>query len=105
MKYYEYYHTAYDAVLGDLLGSFAVRKPGGEWKAEYGLKAFCPVASGWGFSHCQDFGNARSFGFARKHLGNDLMAPWRADCRSGGRYGGGPGLEPLWRLAGRNPFL
>lgn len=72
-KYYDYYHTAYDAVLGDLLGSYAIRKPGGEWKAEYGLKAFCPVAAGWGFSHCQDFGNARSFGYARKHLGNDLM--------------------------------
>lgn len=72
-KYYNYYLEAYTAVLGGLLGSYAIRAPGGEWKAEYGLKAFCPVASGWGFSHCRDFGNARTFGFARKHLGNDLM--------------------------------
>lgn len=73
MKYYNYYLEAYDAVLGGLLGSYAIRTPGGEWRTEYGLKAFCPVASGWGFSHCKDFGNARTFGFARKHLGNDLM--------------------------------
>ena len=72
-KYYNYYLDAYGAVLGGLLGSYAIRAPGGEWKAEYGLKAFCPVASGWDFSHCRDFGNARTFGFARKHLGNDLM--------------------------------
>lgn len=72
-KYYDYYLEAYTAVLGGLLGSYAIRTPGGEWKAEYGLKAFCPVASGWGFSHSRDFGNARSFGYARKHLGNDLM--------------------------------
>ncbi len=72
-KYYDYYYEAYDAVLGGLLGSYAIRAPGGTWKTEYGLKAFCPIAAGWGFSHCQDFGNARSFGYARKHLGNDLM--------------------------------
>ena len=39
----------------------------------YGLKAYSPIASGYGYSHCSDFGNSRSFGFARKHLGNDLM--------------------------------
>ena len=39
----------------------------------YGLKAFSPIAAGYGYSHCDDFGVARSFGFSRKHLGNDLM--------------------------------
>lgn len=73
MKYYEYYYEAYDAVLGGLLGSYAIQKPNGEWIPEYGLKAFCPVAAGWGFSHCQDFGSSRSYGYKRKHLGNDLM--------------------------------
>lgn len=72
-KYYDYYYEAYDAVLGGLVGSFAIRAPDGEWKAEYGLKAFCPVAAGWGFSHYEDFGSPRSFGYARPHLGNDLM--------------------------------
>ena len=37
------------------------------------MKAFSPVAAGYGYSHCAYFGNQRSFGFARKHLGNDLM--------------------------------
>lgn len=72
VKYYEYYHDAYSAALGGLLGSFAI-EVNGEWKPQYGLKAFSPVAAGYGYSHCSDFGMSRSFGFARKHLGNDLM--------------------------------
>lgn len=71
-KYYEYYHSAYTAALGGLLGSYAVEIDG-QWKYTYGLKAFSPIAAGYGYSHCSDFGNQRSFGFARKHLGNDLM--------------------------------
>ncbi len=71
-KYYAYYHEAYQAVLGGLLGSFAIES-NGQWKPTYGLKAFSPIASGYGYSHCSDFGNTRSFGFTRKHLGNDLM--------------------------------
>ena len=71
-KYYAYYHEAYTAVLGGLLGSFSV-EINGQWSSTYGLKAFSPIAAGYGYSHCSDFGNSRSFGFARKHLGNDLM--------------------------------
>ena len=71
-KYYGYYHAAYTAVLGGLLGSFAIEVDG-QWKAQYGLKAFSPIAAGFGFSHCDDFGVARSFGFQRKHLGHDMM--------------------------------
>ena len=71
-KYYTYYHEAYSAALGGLLGSYAIAD-NGVWKAQYGLKAFSPVAEGYGYSHCDDFGVSRSFGFARKHLGNDLM--------------------------------
>ena len=71
-KFYDYYHQAYTAVLGGLLGSYAIEKDG-QWKAAYGLKAFSPIAAGYGYSHCDDFGNSRSFGFQRKHLGNDLM--------------------------------
>jgi murein DD-endopeptidase MepM/ murein hydrolase activator NlpD len=54
------------------VGSFAIHK-NGQWVASYGLKAFSPVAAGYGYSHCDDFGVSRSFGFHRKHLGNDLM--------------------------------
>ena len=71
-KYYDYYHQAYSAALGGLVGSYAIRTEDG-WKASYGLKAFSPIAAGYGYSHCSDFGVSRSYGFQRKHLGNDLM--------------------------------
>ena len=71
-QYYDYYHRAYTAVLGGLVGSYAIEKDD-SWVASYGLKAFSPIASGYGYSHCDDFGVGRSFGFKRKHLGHDLM--------------------------------
>ena len=71
-KYFDYYFEAYSAVLGGLLGSYEIQVDG-QWKAQYGLKAFSPIAAGYGYNHCDDFGVARSFGFRRKHLGNDLM--------------------------------
>lgn len=71
-KYYDYYHEAYTAALGGLVGSFAIQKDG-QWVASYGLKAFSPIAAGYGYGHCDDFGMARSFGFRRKHLGHDMM--------------------------------
>lgn len=71
-KYYSYYHEAYTAALGGLLGSYAIEIDG-QWKPQYGLKAFSPIAAGYSYSHSADFGVSRSFGFQRKHLGNDLM--------------------------------
>lgn len=71
-KYYIYYYNSFDAALGGLLGSYAIEVDG-QWKPTYGLKAFSPIAAGYGYSHCDDFGNVRSFGFARKHLGHDMM--------------------------------
>ena len=71
-KYYAYYHEAYSAVLGGMLGSFAIEKDG-VWIPAYGLKAFSPIAAGYAYSHADDFGADRSFGFKRRHLGNDLM--------------------------------
>ena len=71
-RYYDYYHNAYSAVLGGLLGSYSIVKDGKE-VCTYGLKAFSPIAAGYGYSHSADFGNDRSFGFRRKHLGNDIM--------------------------------
>lgn len=71
-QYYDYYHEAYAAALGGLLGSYAI-EAGGQWKSVYGLKAFSPIAAGYGYSHCDDFGVSRSFGFSRKHLGHDMM--------------------------------
>ena len=71
-KYFDYYERAYRAAYGGLLGSFAIEKDG-QLYPQYGLKAFSPIAAGYGYSHCDDFGAARSFGFKRRHLGNDLM--------------------------------
>lgn len=71
-KYYDYYHKSYTAVLGGLMGSYAIEKDG-KTVYNYGLKAFSPIAAGYGYSHSADFGNSRSYGFQRKHLGNDIM--------------------------------
>ena len=71
-KYYSYYLQAYTCAYGGLVGSFSIQKDGQELP-QYGLKAFSPIAAGYGYSHCDDFGASRSFGFKRKHLGNDLM--------------------------------
>lgn len=71
-QYYDYYHDSLQAALGGLLGSYAIEIDG-EWKPTYGLKAYSPIAAGYAYSHCSDFGNSRSYGFTRKHLGNDLM--------------------------------
>ncbi len=76
-KDYRYFCEAYDAVLGGMVGDYAIELPdeNGElhWVEKYGLKAYLPLAEGFGFSHCDDFGNARSFGYRRKHLGHDMM--------------------------------
>ena len=71
-RYYGYYHRAFSAALGGLVGSYAIEKDG-QWIPAYGLKAFSPIAAGYGFGHCDDFGVSRSFGFKRKHLGHDMM--------------------------------
>ena len=71
-RYYGYYRAAYTMALGGLLGNYAIEKDG-VWMAIYGLKAFSPIAEGYGYRHYDDFGAGRSFGFARKHLGNDLL--------------------------------
>ena len=64
-KYYKYYTDCYAAVFG---GSFGERSDG-----SYGLTSYFPLASGHWFSHYDDFGNARSYGFKRRHLGHDIM--------------------------------
>lgn len=77
-RYYAYYLEAYQAALGGLVGNYAIAVPDPDtgqtvWKAQYGVKAFSPIAAGYWYSHYDDFGSSRSYGFARKHLGNDLL--------------------------------
>ena len=71
-QYFRYYQEAYSAVLGGFLGSYAIEKDG-QWISRYGLKVFSPIAEGYYYTNYDDFGASRSYGFKRKHLGNDMM--------------------------------
>ena len=78
MDSFSYYSSAYDAVLGGFLGEYQIRVPDGDtgkyvWKKAYGLKAFSPIADGFYYSDFDDFGENRSYGYTRKHLGHDMM--------------------------------
>lgn len=77
MKFYDYYVESYSAVLGGFIGNYSVEVPNEDgsksYLQKYGLKAFLPIAKNYAFSHYDDFGNSRSYGFKRTHLGNDLM--------------------------------
>ena len=77
MKFYDYYYESYSAVLGEFIGNYSIEttlEDGSKvFEEKYGLKAFLPIAKNYNFSHYDDFGNSRSYGFKRTHLGNDLM--------------------------------
>ncbi len=77
MKFYDYYYESYSAVLGGFIGDYSIEIANEDgtksYQEKYGLKAFLPIAKNYSFSHYDDFGNARSYGFKRTHLGNDLM--------------------------------
>ena len=79
LKNYSYYYEAYSTILSEFIGEYEVELPndvGTENKIftkKYGVKAFSPIAKNYSFNHYDDFGNARSYGFKRVHLGNDLM--------------------------------
>ncbi len=79
LKYYDFYYEAYTAVLAGFLGEFELETPdesgdGTHWETHYGIKVFSPIAKNFPYSHSDDFGNKRSYGFSRPHLGNDLIA-------------------------------
>lgn len=69
MKLYSYYNEAYSAVLGGLVGTYKIN---GEEK--YGLMGFSPIAKTFPYEDYDDFGTRRTYGFARQHLGHDLLA-------------------------------
>lgn len=79
LTHYDYYYEAYAAVLGGFVGPFEIQvddenNPGEKiWVKKYGLKVFSPIAGGYYYGHYDDFGNSRSYGFRRVHLGNDLI--------------------------------
>ena len=77
LKNYNNYYEIYDAVLDNFVGDYSMESKNADgvtvYEEKYGLKVFSPVAAGYGYGHYDDFGNSRSFGFSRRHLGNDLM--------------------------------
>ena len=77
LKYYAYYKEAYDAVLGGLVGEYREEKvdEAGNvgYEDRYGLKGYFPLARGFDYTHYDDFGAGRSYGYKRKHLGHDMM--------------------------------
>lgn len=78
MKYYNYYNQVYTAVLGGFLGDYTLEATDENGKktteSKYGLCVFSPIAKTFPFSHYDDFGNGRTYGYKRRHLGHDLMA-------------------------------
>ena len=56
-------------------GPVPEKNPGPEkvWVTKYGLKAFHPLAKNFPYSHYDDFGVSRSYGYRRQHLGHDMM--------------------------------
>ena len=75
LKYYAYYHEAYDAAIGGLVGEYREEDPekAGAYVDWYGLKGYFPLARGFDYTHYDDFGAGRSYGYKRKHLGHDMM--------------------------------
>ena len=108
-KYYLYYKETFSAMLSGLLGVYEKQAPDGQGGKKtvsgYGLIAYSPVAEGFSYSHYDDFGAARSYGYRRSHLGNDLMGyvgtpivsveGGVVECIGWNRYGG-------WRLGIRS---
>ena len=78
LKHYSYFYEAFDAVLHEYIGYYEVEEssPNSTVKylvQKYGLKVFSPIAKNYSYSHYDDFGNSRSYGYKRRHLGHDLM--------------------------------
>jgi len=60
-KYFKYYVESYHAVLDGI-----ICKQSGD------IIGFHPIAKGYWHTGSDDFGNSRSYGFKRRHLGHDL---------------------------------
>ncbi len=79
LKTYSYFKEAYGAVLNGFVGNYSMEIPDPENPENtkivdrYGLRVFSPIAKGYSYSHFDDFGVSRSYGYKRKHLGHDMM--------------------------------
>jgi len=77
LKYFSYYKEAYNAAIGGLVGEFQEECKDGAgnvgYEDKYGLKGYFPLARGFDYTHYDDFGASRSYGYNRPHLGHDMM--------------------------------
>ena len=73
LKNYSYYYKSYSAILGEFIGEYEIQDSNIGFQKKYGIKAFLPIAKNYSFSHYDDFGASRSYGYRRTHVGNDLM--------------------------------
>ncbi|MGN0181735.1 MAG: M23 family metallopeptidase, partial [Candidatus Ornithomonoglobus sp.] len=110
MKYFPYYQETLTAVLSEFIGEYCIQTPEDDpdtpvWERRYGLKAFCPIAKNYSFEHYDDFGNSRTYGYARRHTGHDLFGSigtpvvaiesGTVECVGWNQYGG-------WRIGIRS---
>ena len=76
-KLLSYYREAYDAALGGLLcrhTAYETAEDGTIKVTEkYGVCAAGPLARSYSYSHFDDFGVSRDYGYKRRHLGHDMM--------------------------------
>lgn len=68
MKHFSYYKEAYESAIGGMIGEYTFN---GEER--YGIRAYSPFAKGYYYSDYDDFGASRSYGYARNHLGHDML--------------------------------
>ncbi len=84
MKLYSYYFEGYDSVLHEFIGEYQLETKTSsttiensiiekQFEDKYDIKAFSPIAKNYSYSHYDDFGASRSYGYKRLHFGNDLM--------------------------------
>lgn len=76
-KLFDYYEKAYSAALGGAVGSYTrvtTDESGNVSETEeYGLRLFSPIAAGYYYNDYADFGDSRSYGYKREHLGHDML--------------------------------
>ncbi|HKM04317.1 MAG TPA: M23 family metallopeptidase [Lachnospiraceae bacterium] len=77
LKNYNYYYEVYSTVLSGFIGEYQIQTLNDNneiiWKEKYGLKVFSPISKGFAYQDYDDFGASRSYGYARPHLGHDMM--------------------------------
>ncbi|MBQ8577623.1 MAG: M23 family metallopeptidase [Clostridia bacterium] len=71
-KTYRFYKEGYAAVLSGMLGEYREYRDGA-WVDCYGVKAYSPIASGFSYTHYDDYGASRSYGYQRHHEGHDML--------------------------------